>query len=208
MRRVLFSALTIFFAFTALEARAELYKFKKPDGTVVYTDNLAQLPAEKREYYNRQKQEREQKRAELEKQIGKEELERREAETTRAALAQQEMAETERAERTRAIDTVLKEIQQKRAQREAARDVWKQKMRQAREQLDKKLQEHAIASERANSIGMQADFSRLPGQNEELENLKKDLERLENEIDALALQVDETIPEQARKEGVPPGWLR
>jgi hypothetical protein len=208
MRRLALVSTFVLFAGLPLTAAAELYKYKKPDGTVVYTDNLGQLPAERREHYNKQREQREEKRRELEQQIGKEELARREAEAERIELSRQQMEESERQERTLRIETTLLEIQKKRAQREATRDGWRQKMLQARAQLDKKLEEFKLASEKANSIGIQADFSRLPGQNEELENLRKELERLEREIDALVVLTEETIPEEARKAGIPPGWLR
>jgi hypothetical protein len=189
-------------------AAAELYKYKKADGTVVYTDNLAQLPPERREHYNKQREAREEKRRQLEQQIGKEELERREAEAKRQELARAELAESERAQRLAEINTVLAEIQKKRAGREAVREQWRQKMNQARDNLAKKLAEFQALSDKANAIAIQPDFSRLPGQNEELEKSKEKLAKLELEVDELVTLVEETIPEQARKEGIPPGWLR
>lgn len=191
-----------------MSARAELFKYKKANGTVVYTDNLSQLPAERREFYNKQREEREAKKRELESQIGKEEVARREAEAKRVEIGKQEIAETERQSRMVAINAALDEIQKKRAQREASRDVWRQKMVAAREALAKKLAEFQAASDKYNSVAIKPDFSRLPGEGEDMQKAKDDMERLEKEVDALNTQVEETIPDQARKEGVPPGWLR
>jgi hypothetical protein len=191
-----------------LSAAAEVYKYKKPDGTIVYTDNLNQLPADRREHYNKQREEREQKRAELERAIGKEELERRENEAKRVELERAQLAEAERQERMRAIDVVLADIQKRRSAREASREVWRQKMKTAREALEKKLAEFQALSEKANAISIQPDFARLPGQNEDLEKTKEALEKLEKEIDVLVEQVDVIIPDEARKAGIPPGWLR
>lgn len=207
MRRLVVLAIALGLS-VPLTARAELYKYKKADGTVVYTDNLGQLPAERREYYNKQREEREEKRRQLEQQIGKEELARREAEAQQKELERAQLAADERERRMSEISTVLAEIQRKRAAREAGREVWKKKINDARDALAKKVADFQSLSERANSIGIQPDYARLPGQNEELEKMKEELSKLERDIDALVTLIEETIPEQARKEGIPPGWLR
>lgn len=207
MRRLVVLAIALGLS-VPFSARAELYKYKKSDGTVVYTDNIGQLPAERREYYNKQREEREEKRRQLEQQIGKEELARREAEAQRAELERAQLAAEERERRMTEISTVLAEIQKKRAAREAGREVWKKKINDARDALAKKVTDFQALSERVSAIAIQPDYARFPGQAEDLEKMKEELAKLERDIDALVILVEETIPEQARKEGIPPGWLR
>jgi hypothetical protein len=190
------------------EAKADLYKYKKKDGTVVYTDNLGQLPPDRRDFYNKQREEREAKRQQLERELGKDEVARREAEAQKAALARAEMEEQERQQRLAAIDAVLEEIKRKSKDRDASREAWRQRMRAAQEKLQKLLAEFNAASTKYNELAIKPSFTLLPGQSEELETAKKDMERLEQEVDAAIEEVEVTIPEEARKAGIPPGFLR
>ncbi|MCK6552238.1 hypothetical protein L6R52_40785, partial [Myxococcota bacterium] len=187
---------------------ADVYKYKKSDGTVVYTDNLAELPPERREHYNKLKQAQEQKRAELERAIGKEELERREAEAKKAEVERAALEESERQARLRAIDAQLKSMQDKRKEREAVRESWAKRMRDARQLLDQKLAEFRATTEKFSALAMKPSHTLLPGEGEELEKLRKALENLEKDVDAAIELVDVTIPEEARKAGIPPGYLR
>jgi hypothetical protein len=188
--------------------RAEVYKYKKPNGSVVYTDNLAQLPPDRREFYNKQREEREEKRRQLEKAIGKEELERREAEAKRAEIERAKLDEADRQRRLQAIDQQLKVYQQKDKDKEASKTAWQQRMQQAKQTLDQALADMKQATEEYESIGVKASYTLLPGESEKMEQAKKRMDELERRIDALVLEVEVTIPEEARKAGIPPGWLR
>src|SRR6185295_18509280 len=88
-------------------ARADIFKFVRPDGAVVYTDKLSDLPEERRAFYNQQIAQREQARQHLEQQLGKEELERRELEAQRAQAEREAREQKERAERLAEIDARL-----------------------------------------------------------------------------------------------------
>lgn len=194
--------------FATREAGAQIYKYKKADGTVVYTDNLGQLPPDRREHYNKLKEEQEQKRRDLERAIGREEMERRDAEAQKAALERASNEERDRAERLRLIDLQLQGMQKRRLERDAARDVWKKKMQDARALLDKRLTEFKTTQERYNTIAMKPSYTLLPGEAEELEKLKGALDRLEKEVDQSIEDVEINIPEAARLAGIPPGYLR
>lgn len=189
-------------------ARAELYKWTKPGGLVVYTDNLSQLPPDVRAYYAKIQEARDAKRKELERTLGKEELERRDAEAKREELAKQALAEDERARRMAGLDAALAQIAKRRADREAAKKAWQERIQRAQRDLDKKLSEFREMSEAWSRLAIQPSHTLLPGQSDERDQLKARLEKLEKEVDALVVEIEETIPDEARKAGVPPGWLR
>ena len=189
-------------------AQADTYKYKKGDGSVVYTDNLAELPAERRSYYNQQKAEREARRRELEARVGKDELARQEAETAKAELAKQQLEESVRRERLARIDAQLRERTERRKVTEADKAKWQGRMRGARAKLAQLLTDFGRAKETFESLGTRASHTLLPGQAEELERARAQVAQLETEIDATVLEIEETIPEEARVAGVPPGWIR
>lgn len=208
MRSVFFAALVGLLLSLGGTAYAQVYKYKRPDGTIVYTDNLSQLPPERRAYYNQLEEEAQKKRRELEQSIGKEELERREAEGRRQQLERAQLEEAERQQRLAAIEEVLALIRQRSKVREENKAVWKERMAAAVKKRDETYQAFLAAQEKYNGLATRAGFTLLPGQAEEMEQAKKDMERLEGELDALIQEVQFTIPEEARKAGVPPGWLR
>ena len=70
LRRLTGIAVTTLFLLPGL-AEAEIYKYTKKDGSVVYTDKLSQLPRERRAYYLRQQKAQEEERRKLEARIGK-----------------------------------------------------------------------------------------------------------------------------------------
>jgi len=195
-------------ALLPLSARADIYKYKNKSGAIIYTDNLGQLPPEAREFYNKQREEREEKRRQLEKAIGRDELERRETEAKRAEIEREKLEEAERARRLQAIDAQLKVWQAKDRERESSKSKWQMRMKNARDKLEKMLADFKKASEEYNSIAIKASFTLLPGEAEAMENAKKQMDALEGEIDKAILEVEVTIPEEARKAGIPPGWIR
>lgn len=207
MRAAVLLPLTLGLVFAAGSARADIYKFQKPDGTVVYTDNLAQLPPDKREYYNKLREEREEKRREAERTLGKEEVQRREAEAQKAALEQARMEEAERQKRLSAIDETLKVIQQKTKDREANRETWRKRMQDAVARQVELLKQFNALQERVSQLVLKS-YTLLPGEAEELEKSRKQLGELEKAIDQQIEEVEVRIPDEARKAGIPPGYLR
>src|SRR5262245_29709773 len=177
----------------AAEARADVFKYVKADGSVVYTDKLSDLPTEKRAYYNQKIAEREQARANLEQQIGKQELERRELEAERQARD-----DKERADRLAEIDARLKIYRDREKAAQAQKQMWQKRMRDAKQKLEQLLLDFQNTQESYNQLATRADFTLLPGQGAEREKMKAHLAQLEQQIDAQILLVEEQIPDEAR----------
>ncbi len=189
-------------------AEAQIYKFTKPNGTVVYTDNLAQLPQEQQRHYAEEERKRAEERQRLEASLGKEELERREAEAKRQLLERQQMDEAERRRQMEELDQAILEIQKRRAEREGVWNQWRQKIVAARAQQQEVWKKYQAALATFESLGIKPSFSWLPGEAEQFEQAQKDMERWGKELEALNQLIEFTIPDQARKAGVPPGYLR
>ena len=189
-------------------ANAGVYKYVKPDGTVVYTDSLAKLPPERRRHYNKKIAARKEARQQLEREIGKEELSRREAERQKEALARKNLDAAERAKQMAKIQAQIEAYRKRSRGRDHAKKAWKARMQQARAKLDRLLARFEQVQTEYLSIAIRPMHTLLPGQAKKRDDAKKELARLEVEIDAAIVEVEETIPEQARREGVPPGWLR
>lgn len=189
-------------------ARAEIYKYKSKTGSVIYTDNLSQLPAERRAYYQKVQQEREEQRKELERKFGKEEVARREVEAKRAELARAQLDEAERAKRLAAIDAQIRSYHEKDKAREASKGAWQKRVKDGQQRLQKLLAEFKAASDAHDAIAIKPLHLRLPGEAEEMERLERETARLEREVDQAIDEVEVKIPEDARKAAIPPGWLR
>lgn len=200
-------ALLLASLFLGTEANAQIFKYKKPDGTVVYTDSLAQLPPARRAYYNRKLQEQERKRREAVQRLGKDEYERREKEKELEALRKRQMDEAERKRRIAAINAVLDDIRQRKKSREADEAAWRKKAKEAKEKVDRLLAEFNETQEKYKKLALNRAYA-LPGQQQERLELQKKLEKLEPELDAAIEYLNFGLPEEARKAGVPPGWIR
>ncbi len=189
-------------------AEAQIYKYSKGDGTVVYTDNLAELPSERRVYYNERQAELEAKAREEESLLGAEEAERRRLEREKNEVAAAQLEEAERRERMAAIDAQIARYQAKKKRSDLDQKGWQRRMKSARDQLQGLLTKFRQKQAEHSGLATKANFALLPGQAKRQDQLAKELERLEVAIDAQIELVEVTLPEQARREGVPPGWLR
>jgi chromosome segregation ATPase len=207
MRRLMF-----FLALSSLAlpsaAFADLFKYTKKDGSVVYTENLAEVPADRREFYQQRIAEREAERRALESSVGKEELERREAEAERARIERQAADDAERAQRLAQLDAQLRAYAEKHKKLDASKSQWQGRMRSAKAKLAQLLKEFQDTQAKHGSLAFRASHTLLPGQAEQQEQLAAKLKDLEQQIDAMIVEVEETIPDEARKAGVPPGWIR
>ncbi len=199
--------LAVFLAVPGL-ARADIYKYVKEDGTVVYTDSLSDLPRERREHYNRMREKEAEKEEELKAKIGAEEYARKKAEEEKERLLQEKADQQERQRRIAQINSQLNAYRAAEQKREREKLMWKTKMQTSKDKLQKLLKEFNEASEKANSLGMRASHTLLPGQAQEQQNARKKMKQLEPQIDKQIHEVQVQIPEDARKAGVPPGWLR
>jgi chromosome segregation ATPase len=189
-------------------AEAQIFKYKKGDGTVVYTDNLSQLPKERREHYNKLLAEREKKKEELISAIGQEEYDRRAKEKEKADLEKQQMEEGERQARLASLNSVLAEMRDKKKARDASEASWRAKAKEAKEKVDRLLAEFNATQEKYLSLATKASFTLLPGQQEEMAELEKKLGELEAELDGAIEYLEFGLYEEARKAGIPPGWIR
>jgi hypothetical protein len=209
MRRWVFvlSSAAVFAAF-APEASAQIYKYQKKDGTIVYTDSLAQLPEDRRAYYNRLEQQREQKRQEQMRNLGKEEYERQENERKLKELEQQQLDEAERQRRAAEINAVLDQIRERHKERSASQSTWQTKASEAKKRVETLLAEFNTTQESYHNLAMKPQFTLLPGQYEEMTKLKEKLDQLEKDLDAAIEYQEFGLPEEARKAGIPPGWIR
>lgn len=190
------------------EAEAQIYKYTKGDGSVVYTDSLSELPNERRAYYNRRQAELDAQAREEESVLGAEEAERRRLERERAEIAAQEMAEAERQQRMAALDAQLSRYRNQKKADAADEARWKQRMKVARDQLHKMLADFRKKQAEHTNLAMKPDFTRLPGEAQKQEALARELKTLEAAIDQQIELVEVKIPEEARRARVPPGWLR
>jgi len=117
-------------------------------------------------------------------------------------------ARADREARLAQMDAQIKGFRDRAEKREAAKAMWQTRYRAAKQQLDKLLIEFRQTQEQHGQLAMRADFTLLPGQNKDKQDLEAKLAQLEAAIDQTILELDVRIPEQARKAGVPPGWIR
>lgn len=194
--------------FVPAAAQAQIYKYKAKDGSVVYTDKLSKLPKDRRAYYNRIEAKEREARKEAERKFGKEEMERRDLERKRQALERAEMAAAERLRQRQALDEQLKRIKKRYAARDQQKTMWVNRMATAKKKVQTLLAAFEKEQTEYKRLAMKPNFTMLPGEAQKLEAARKKVAALESELDAAIAQVQRVIPEQARKAGIPPGWLR
>ena len=209
MRLALFAATLAAVLFVGpAPADAQVYKFVKKDGSIVYTDSLSQLPPARRAHYNKLEQEREQKRRDLERAIGKDELARREAEAEKERLERDNVADAERTVRLAEVEATLLAIKKRRAQGEIDRAGWQKRIADAKLALETHLEAFRDAQKRYDAIAIKAFHTLLPGEGKKRDDAKAEMDALEKKVDETNTLLTETIPDEARRAGVPPGWLR
>ncbi|MBI4821917.1 MAG: DUF4124 domain-containing protein [Deltaproteobacteria bacterium] len=184
------------------DAEAQIYKYKKKDGTVVYTDSLAELPPDRRRYYNELDAAQKAERSELEAKIGKEELERRE-ETARLAKEEEEAQQIREAdERDSVLADIARKRQAGRKTGEAVRKVHVARYVRTVEQLKSLLAQYVAAQTAYEGIAMKAPHTLLPGEAANRDSYRAKMEGLVAQIDNLIKLVTETLPKEALKAGV------
>ncbi|MEQ8275240.1 MAG: hypothetical protein RMA76_43365 [Deltaproteobacteria bacterium] len=204
------TALLVAFGFSLLSAgaSAQVYKFKKKDGTIVYTDSLAQLPSERRAYYNNLERDRAERLRKIEKARGKDSVESERMKAERQRLLQAKIEEEERQRRIQAIDLQLEHIRERRKARAQTEEFWRNRVKSARQRLKAALAEFDKEQKTYNAIAIKGGYGLLPGQQKQMDDAKKKMDALEKEIDELNHELTVAIPEEARKASVPPGWIR
>ena len=189
-------------------AHAEIYKYTLPDGTTIYTDKLSDLPKDVRAKYARRAAEKAKRRARLEASVGKREAARREAEEKRKAQLERQIAEAQALQRQQEIRALIKRIDKSAAKEAEKKAKWQKRVIEARSRVKGLFEEFKKTREAYDTLAVRADFTLFPGQNQKKGELRKKLEKLEKELDEALKELNEKIPDEARKAGIPPGWLR
>lgn len=185
-----------------------VYKFARPDGVVVYTDRLVELPPEVRRRYAEEERARQARYDAWVREVGKNEAERRALEQERKALAEQRALDQAAAQRLRRLNQTLSRLKDKRRQQAQRREMWQARVRKLRRSLAEALAAHQKARKEFERIAIQPQHTRLPGQTQKMLKAQADMARHAKTMDRLTRTLTEALPEEARRAGVPPGWLR
>ncbi len=193
-------------------ASAQLYKYVKKDGTAVYTDRLSELPKQRQRHYAKIEAEKEAQEQEQRAALGDEEYQRQQAEKKRVQLQKAQIAEEERKARLAELDVVLQRLRAKNKKRAAKKDYWVDRVVNLRKLIADKLKQfNALQKQRTQEIGREQNvmgFARLPGPSKARKKIETKIKALEGELDGLAQELNVGIYHEARKAGVPPGWIR
>lgn len=171
--------------------RAEVYKYIDKKGNVHYTDNPDMLPEPQRSKVLK----------ELEEQIKKEQ-ERRLKEPGIEGPHERLPSRTHRVEKH--PNTATKRLKQ----RKASRKTWKQRGEKAREkvaELEKKCAELKTERDRSNTDRL--TFSK-PGAGQRYQKAQAAFQKCQQDLEKARTYLEDGLPEQARKAGIPPGWIR
>lgn len=114
----------------------------------------------------------------------------------------------QRAERLAAVDARLKELNQKSVEQDRQKATWQGRMIAARQRLKQLLEAYKKAETAYNEVGTMASYTLLPGQAEQRDQAEATMKRLEPQIDSTIQEIEVKIPAEARRAGIPPGWLR
>lgn len=94
---------------------------------------------------------------------------------------------------------------------EARKEEWQQRMREARGRLSAAEQRHREIEQELDALKEKwghGSYGYTADVEAELKRLEEELQKARQRVDDARQEVEVAIPEQARKEGVPPGWLR
>jgi chromosome segregation ATPase len=199
-------ALGITLAGWPLVGRGQVYKYVKKDGTIVYTDRLSALPKERRRHYNRLEAERARQAERVKSEVASDEAARKAAEAERSRLRAEADARNEA--RLRALDAEIQRLRKKNEARDRVKAQWTQRYRQTKAELQETLAAFERTQQQYQELAIKAEFALFPGQKEEKFKLLDQLKALEARVDRLNHELTVAIPEQARKAGIPPGWVR
>ena len=202
------AALAAILVVIAAPAHAQIYKYRRKDGTTVYTDKLSDLPKSVRAKYAAREAKKAQERRRLEASLGKAEVARREAEERRQRHLREQIAAAKQKQRRRELKAMMKRINKSSSERDAKKAKWQQRVSAARKKVDELYADFGKTRQAYDQIAVRADYALFPGENKQKGELKKKLDRLEKELDAALEELNVKIPNEARRAGVPPGWLR
>lgn len=192
----------------ATPSHAQIYKYKRKDGSVVYTDKLVDLPPKVRAKYAEREAKKARERARLEASIGKREVERREAEEKRRAELERQIKVADQRRRRQELRALLKRLNEQEAEEEKKKALWKKRVKDARTAVKELFEKFTKTQQAYDNLAVRADYALFPGQAQEKDKLRKELAKLEKELDAALEELNVKIPTEARKQGIPPGWIR
>lgn len=86
-----------------------------------------------------------------------------------------------------------------------SREWWQGRAREWREKKSRAAQELALAKERLNTIPMSLPF---PAREREKQEILREMGTYEGQVREAERILNEVLPEEARKAGAPPGWVR
>lgn len=88
--------------------------------------------------------------------------------------------------------------------------VWQQRMREAKQRLADAEKRYQELDQRRNELLRSWGGAAFGRRTEyiEAEKLEQEMKDVQREINEARQDIDVVIPEEARKEGIPPGWLR
>lgn len=86
-----------------------------------------------------------------------------------------------------------------------SREWWQGRAREWREKKSRAAQELALARERLNTIPMSLP---LPAREWEKRKILREMGAYEGQLREAERMLNEALPEEARKAGAPPGWVR
>jgi hypothetical protein len=88
---------------------------------------------------------------------------------------------------------------------------WQQRMKEARQRLanaERRYQEASKQREEALAKRAGGDVGNIGIKLEEANRLEEEMKNLQKVIDDTRNEIENVIPEEARRAGVPPGWIR
>lgn len=115
--------------------------------------------------------------------------------------------ETESIEQRSSPDAEISDNEEKEAD---LKETWQQRMKDAKQHLaDLEKQYQALDQKRNEVLGRWGGVaSGHLEDKEEAERISQEMKQVQQEIDNARNQIEVVIPDEARKAGIPPGWLR
>ncbi len=192
----------------ASKSEAQVYKYTNEKGVVVFTDKLSDLPPERRAHYNEREMAAKKRREQLARSRTPEQQRTAELEEERRKILESRVEEQQREARLAAIEQALRDIEETSKARAETKAYWQERKATAQRELQEALDRYREAVKEYEGLAIKVGFTLFPGQQNRLLELQALLPKLEADVDRANAFLTEALPEEARRAGVPPGWLR
>jgi hypothetical protein len=180
--------------------RAEVYKWVDKKGTVHYTDDPDQLPEPMRSKVLRQLEEKLNRRKKQEKRPGR----RR----RRDGLPNEKLPPPPDSSRSESPRTDEPDAFDEAAELAKQRKDWSSRATRAREQVSRIEKECEELRSKRDQSKRDALILARPADREKAQKTADALKSCEEKLGKARHYLDVELPEQARRAGIPPGWLR